>query len=212
MFKLFYAESDAALYESIPTYNTGIDEILDIGKRLGTDGSNLEKSRSVVKFNMTEISASLSKYGKTVNDCKFVMQLYTVEAKEIPAEYSIETKILAQDWTPGIGYQFDGVTNGICWNYPISGSTWISSSQNIQVGTTGLYVSGSGLGGSWLYQSNPISSSAGLSLSQSFSYQTTDINLDVTDAVKLWLSGSNGQLIPNYGFLVKIHILYMFLN
>jgi hypothetical protein len=63
--------------------------------------------------------------------------------------------------------------------------------------------------------------------------RTTDINMDVTDAVKIWLSGSSGATIPNYGFLLQFsdadelnrfiskgiydilvekHILYMFLN
>ena len=66
MFRIFYAQKDATLYESVPNYNTGIDEILEIGKRLDTDGETLLKSRSVVKFDMSEVSASLSKYGKTI--------------------------------------------------------------------------------------------------------------------------------------------------
>ena len=86
MFRIFYAAKDATLYESLPTYNTGIDEILEIGKRLGTDGATLLKSRSVIKFDMPEISASLSTYGKAVTDCKFVLQLFTSDAKNLPAE------------------------------------------------------------------------------------------------------------------------------
>ena len=39
MFRIFYANKDATLYEALPTYNTGLDEILEVGKRLGTDGS-----------------------------------------------------------------------------------------------------------------------------------------------------------------------------
>ncbi len=37
MFRIFYAEKDATLYESYPTQNTGLDEILEIGKRLNDD-------------------------------------------------------------------------------------------------------------------------------------------------------------------------------
>ena len=73
MFRIFYAEKDTTLYEAFPDYNTGIDEILEIGKRLDTDGNALLKSRSLIKFDMTEISQSLSTYGKTVNDCKFIL-------------------------------------------------------------------------------------------------------------------------------------------
>jgi hypothetical protein len=34
MFRIFYVEKDATLYESVPTLNTGIDEILEVGKRI----------------------------------------------------------------------------------------------------------------------------------------------------------------------------------
>jgi hypothetical protein len=203
MFRIFYAEKDTTLYESIPTYNTGLDEILEIGKRLDTDGATLLKSRALVKFDMSEISASLSKYGKTINDCKVLLQLYTSHAKNLPSEYSIYAKLVGQYWINGTGNQSNLTTNGASWNGPSSGSAWISSSQQQRIGTSTLYVSGSGTGGSWMFQSASVSSSAGLISSESFSYRTTDINMDVTDAVKIWISGSGGASIPNYGFLIQ---------
>lgn len=204
MFKIFYAEKDATLFQSNPTYNTGLDEILEIGKRFGSAGDSLQLSRAVVKFNMSEISASLAKYNKTVNDCKFQMQLYTSTATDIPAEYSVNAHLVAENWTNGTGFISDPTTSGVSWKYPISGALWISSSQAVQIGTSTLYVSGSSSGGgSWMYQSASMSSSAGLTISQSYSNQTTDLSMNVTDAVKLWLSGSNGHSIPNYGFILK---------
>ena len=62
MFRIFYAENDATLNEASEFANAGIDEILEIGKRLNTDGDALQKSRSVLKFGMTEILDTLSKY------------------------------------------------------------------------------------------------------------------------------------------------------
>jgi len=216
MFRIFYAEKDATLYESSPDYNTGLDEILEIGKRLGTDGSTLQKSRSVVKFDMSEIRSTLSKYSVDLNDCKFLLQLYTTNAKNLPAEYTISANILAQDWINGTGFQDADpiIINGITWNYPSTGSMWISSSQQIQVNSSSLYISGSGLGGSWLYQSGSglfnqsffnqsFFSQPGLGNSEDFSYRPTDLNIDVTDAVKLWISGSGGRLIDNNGFLLR---------
>lgn len=216
MFRIFYAEKDATLYESSPDYNTGLDEILEIGKRLGTDGSTLQKSRSVVKFDMSEIRSTLSKYSVDLNNCKFLLQLYTTNAKNLPAEYTITANILAQDWINGTGFQAADpiIGNGITWNYPSTGSMWISSSQQIQVNSSSLYVSGSGLGGSWLYQSGSglfnqsvfnqsFFSQPGLGNSEEFSYRPTDLNIDVTDAIKLWISGSGGRLIDNNGFLLR---------
>ena len=205
MFRIFYAEKDATLYESLPDGNTGLDEILEIGKRLSTDGSTLLKSRSVIKFDMDEISAALTKYGKTVNDCKFVMQLYTSHAKNLPSDYEIYAKLVGENWINGTGFEAAATTDGVTWNTPVSGGigSWISSSQNVQVGSSTLYIAGAGSGGNWMYQSASLGSQSGLITSESFSYRTTDINMDVTDAVKVWLSGSGGATIPNYGFLLK---------
>jgi hypothetical protein len=203
MFRIFYAEKDATLYESTPNGNVGLDEVLEIGKRQEID-STVYKSRSLVKFDMSEISASLSTYGKTVNDCKFMLQLYTTHAKNLPANYSVYAKLVGQDWTNGTGYEAATTTDGVTWNGPQSGSSWISSSQQQRIGTSTLYVSGSGSGSSWMFQSASGGSTAGLITSESFSYRTTDINMDVTDAVKVWLSGSGGATIPNYGFLLQL--------
>jgi hypothetical protein len=194
MFRIFYANKDATLYEAVPTYNTGLDEILEVGKRLGTDGSTLLKSRAIVKFDMSEISASLSTYNQTVDDCKFVLQLFTTEAKNLPADYTIALKMLGQDWVNGTGYLSESTTNGVCWDTPASASSWISGSQQIEIGTSDLYISGSGTGGNYLYYSGSATAPV-LITSESFSYRTTDLNIDVTDQIKIWISGSNNNAI-----------------
>ena len=202
MFKIFYAEKDATLYQSLPEANTGLDEILEIGKRLETDGSTLLKSRAVLKFDMSEISATLSKYGKTVNDCKFMLQLFTSHAKNLPSEYTIHSKLVGENWINGTGYNSDATTDGVSWDYPISASNWISGSQQVQIGSSTLYISGSGTGGNYMYQSGS-GSSSGLITSESFASRTTDLNINVTDSIKIWISGSGGASIPNYGFLLQ---------
>jgi len=202
MFRIFYAEQDATLYESAPEYNTGLDEVLEIGKRLSTSGSNYLKSRSVIKFDMTEISASLSKYGKTVNDCKFTLQLYTSDAKALPASYTVTAKMVGQSWINGTGYLSSLTNNGVSWTGPNSGSAWISGSQYEKIGSSNLYISGSGSGGNYLYYSGS-GTIPTLQVSESFSYRTTDVNLIVTEPMKIWLSGSDGNTIPNYGFLLQ---------
>ena len=231
MFRIFYADSDATMYEatSLDTYNTGLDEILQVGKQLDTDGSTLVKSRFVVKFDMSEITDVLTKYSADLNSCKFVLQLYTTHAKNLPADYTLDAKIMAQPWTNGTGYETSGVatTNGISWATPfdswsytpngssaMSGSSWISSSQVINTGAPSLYISGSGGGGSWIWQSgsgvfNTSSFDSayfyqlGLNDAESFSYRPTDINMDVTGAIKTWISGSGGDIVENNGFLLK---------
>ena len=209
MFRIFYAESDATVYEGLETVNTGLDEILQIGKSIGTDGSTLQKSRALVKFNKDEITNVVSKYNVNVNSCKFVLQLYTSYAKNLPAQYTIDAKMIAQPWTNGTGFLASNpiISNGVQWNEPYSnwsldsqsGSLWISSSQQIELGSSGILVSGSGKGGSWLYSTG----STSFSSSAAFSYQTTDLTLDVSNLMLKWISGSNSQSIDNNGFLLK---------
>ena len=43
MFRIFYAQKDATLYESVPNYNTGIDEILEISKQYYGDPNHYNK-------------------------------------------------------------------------------------------------------------------------------------------------------------------------
>ena len=215
MFRIFYPESDATVYEGLETTNTGLDELLEIGKRLktfkrfGTDGSTLQKSRALIKFDTSEITDTVSKYSININSCKFILQLYTSNAKNLPAQYTLETKLVAQPWTNGTGYLNSDpiVSNGIQWVTPYapwsldsqSGSLWISSSQQIDLGTSGIRVSGSGAGGSWLYSTG----STSFSSSYDYSYQTTDLTLDVSDLVLKLISGSNSQSIDNNGFILK---------
>jgi hypothetical protein len=231
MFRIFYADSDATMYEanSLQSYNTGLDEILEVGKQLDTDGETLVKSRFVVKFDMSEIQDTLTKYSADLNSCKFVLQLFTTNATNLPADYTLNAKLMGQPWTNGTGYSTSTVatTDGISWATPhtswsyspsgsqtLSGSSWISSSQVINTGAPSLYVSGSGLGGSWLWQSgsgvfntSSFDSSyfyqPGLTENESFSYRPTDINMDVTGAIKTWISGSGNVSVDNNGFLIK---------
>ena len=232
MFRIFYAESDATLYEGVNTssersyMNTGIDEILEVGKRLDDAGARYLKSRSLVKFSSAEILAAVSKYGINLSQCKFLLQLYTTHAKNLPSQYTIDAKVVAQPWINGTGFE-NGTsikTDGVSWAVPaISwsldnqvGNQWISSSQHIQINNSTLSVSGSGQGGSWLYQSGSVGvfnstnfnqtffTQPGLTTSEQFSYRPTDINMDVTGAVRLWLSGSGGNEIENNGFLLKL--------
>ncbi len=218
MFKIIYPESDATLYEALPQYNTGLDEILEIGKRLSSiSGSNLLKSRSVIKFDMADVNSALTKYNVNVENCKFMLQLYTTHAKNLPAEYTINANLVGDAWNNGTGFESVNVPviDGVCWNSPKSGSYfWTSGSQDINISGSSLYISGSGKGGSWLYQSGSgvfgstsfsqsFSVQPGLNLNESFTTRPTDLNIDVTGAIKTWISGSGGKIIPNFGFLLK---------
>ena len=214
MFKILYPAQDTSIYESSKTLNTGLDEILEIGKRDTTGGTSYLKSRSLVQFDLTQVNSALSKYSVNIEDCKFFLQLYTTHAVNLPSTYSVEAKILGNSWDNGLGVVNSNpiITEGCTWSYPISGSHWTSGSQNLEIANgSNLFIKGTGEGGSYLEQSPD----TGLQLvfSQSFSQITdldtaastrnTDIYMDVTSAIRTWQSGSNDVAIPNYGFLIQ---------
>jgi len=218
MFKIFYADKDATLYKGLPDTNTGIDEVLEIGKRYALDGTTLYESRALVKFNTTEIQNALTKYSVDVDDCKFMLQLYTTDAKNLPNDYTITANILAQNWVNGTGFLNSdyNIDNGATWNRPASGSTWISSSQMQQYKNTSFYISGSvGGGGSWIYDVSGsffnyayfnqafFSNNGSTTYDTTAWHQPTDINLDVTDSVYYWISGSGGTTIDNNGLILR---------
>ena len=126
MFRIFYAQSDATVYEGATTSsatsltNTGLDEVLEIGKRLSTDGSTLLKSRSLIKFDISEIQQVLSTYSVPLSSCKFILQLFTTHAKNLPSEYTIDAKIVAQPWVNGTGYLGASpiIKDGVQWAKP----------------------------------------------------------------------------------------------
>lgn len=224
MFRIFYAEKDATLYEHEPNGNTGLDEILEIGKRYDV-GGNIKKSRSLLQFDMSELAPVIAKYNIDLSQCKAVLQLYTTHAKNLPGQYTIEAKVAGQDWQNGTGFEASPTLDGCSWNLPAvswsmdtaSGANWISGSQNVIINNSTLKVAGTGYGGSWIEEvvgtsgvfdlanfNQNFFAQGGLNTQDNGSLQPTDIAIDVTQAVQMWINGSGGHVIPNNGFLIKM--------
>lgn len=201
MFKIFYPEKDASLFESLPTLNSGLDEILSIGNYPTNLGLSLARSRSVVKFDINEIQNALTKYSASISDCKFLLKLYTSHAKSLPSNYTIESKLLYGSWENGTGFENSTPyrTDGISWQYPKSGSAWIASgSLSGSINVTGSF------GGSYVYDQNSqfyLSQSINIEPTQSFTYRTADIELDVTGQIRFL---SEYDIVDNNGFLIKL--------
>jgi hypothetical protein len=154
--------------------------------------------RSLLKFNIDAISASVAS-GNILNP-RFHLKLKVCNEYELPIAYSVYALPVSQSWNMGNGYFSDGgSTNGASWKYKNlnSGDIWYNTYTSSARPTidfitdintaTGSFEYG---GGTWYTGSNHAS--------QSFDYETADINMDVTDIVMEWISGS----IPNEGFLL----------
>ena len=188
MIRFFTASFDASVYLQQPDQNAGRDEVLEVGKLYY--GDSKEVCRTLIKFNTTSISASIIS-GEVSGSWKVYLNLKSVQAEEIPLEYTVYTNAVSQSWAMGTGTKFDNITSdGVSWKYRDGINSWqdntIAGTATFNVGTTG---SANAEGGTWYTASQT---------SQSFSYEESDIRIDVTEIIKLWNSGS----IINNGFIV----------
>jgi hypothetical protein len=153
--------------------------------------------RSLLKFDLSFISQSI--VSGDITNPKFYLKMYITQGRELPVEYSVFTFPISQTWVQGDGYWSDaGGNEGVSWNWrnQYSGSVWFTP-QRSDIITSSIdylgnygYVSESFLrgGGTWY----------NIPCSQSFSYESADLNIDVTSIVNAWLN----QSVPNNGFIV----------
>jgi len=179
------ASKDASVYLQQPNQNTGLDEILEISKVYY--GNIKDVARSIIKFDVGFLSSSISTGTIGLGSANLILR--ETESEELPLEYTIYANPLSGSWDMGIGTRFDNVsTAGVTWNYR-EGDTkkdWLEN--NLNLGTDAN--PNNGTGGTWW---------TGYGGTQSYSYQTADINMDVKSILNAWMSSS----IPNDGFLLR---------
>lgn len=179
------ASKDASIYLQQPNQNTGLDQILEVSKVYY--GNIKDVSRALIKFDLNALSQSIVSGDTTLTDVRLVMR--ETESNEIPLEYTIYAYPVSQSWEMGNGTRFDDIsTTGVTWTYRNGESAidWITT--NLASGSDSN--PNDGTGGTWYTASVA---------SQSFNYQTADLNMNVKSIVNRWLSGS----LPNEGFILK---------
>jgi hypothetical protein len=193
----FYPTKDATLYESAPERNTGIDQILELQvlaatASVGAAATASYVSRIVLDFDYAAISSSIVALGYDPNNFNYGLKLYTTEPEQIPLNYTIEAYPLAYSWNMGLGRAntTPATTEGVSWYYREGKNTPATSwpTESFIAGTTGSWQVLDG-GGVWYTASEA---------SQSFSYTTTDVDVDITSIIHQVQSGSitfNGLII-----------------
>jgi len=200
MIKSVFAQKDATIYKDILSLNTGLDEILEIRKsslykiNIGTIAETAisttaspSLARTLIKFDLSEISSSIQS-GK-ITSPKYYLKLYTSDAKQIQTDYTIEAMPISQSWDMGSGKKASNpiISNGATWNYKNYTISASISTGNVWSGSTAIPIGG----GTWHTQSKYIAS-------QVFSYETTDLEMDVSNIVNAWMTGG----LANEGFIL----------
>lgn len=195
MYQTIYPIKDAVIYSQYPTKNTGLDQVLDLGKSalgepsLENDNTVFYEatynSRILIQFDLS----NLNSIGK---NAQYFLTLKGSDAVSLPYDYTVYAYPISGSWDNGRGYVNSNPysEDGVSWKYRYSkldGRTWSTSSLGSNVTASYATIP---YGGNWY---------TGSAASQSFNFDLPDIRMDVTSIVKSWLSGS----IQNNGFILK---------
>lgn len=153
--------------------------------------------RALVKFDLDFISQSVV-LGDIISP-KFFLKLKSTEARELPISYKLYAFPISQSWDHGDGYFSDGGSDiGVSWNWrdQYSGSSWFSPTTDTIITSSVDYLN------NYAYVSESFKRGGGtwynIPCTQSFDYETSDINMDVTPIINAWFS----KTIPNQGIIL----------
>ena len=234
MHKFIFPTKDSWIYDLSSSVNYGGDEILELRKDFNstaTESAVQGVSRALIQFDISDVSKSIA--SGDITNPKFYLKLWNTEASELSKEYTLTAAPLSASWEEGTGkWQEDPVKqDGVTWDYrnqAVTSTAWsLSTTPFLSNATSGARVlssgsnNGTGSDGGGVWYTGSLSYSVAGSTSryvspfyatQSFSYESPDISMDVTNIVTKWISGSTYSNtpsgypygIPNNGFILKI--------
>jgi len=165
--------------EDFKDKNTGQDEILQL-KKVFFDRAFHHPTRLLIQFDTDEIETYISS-SVLPSTYKLNLRLYETEGTSgLSEDYTISAYPLSESWDEGIGKESDvpKTTEGCSWKYR---QNYDGASEIEWADVGGTYI-------------------AGDEVTQSFSSESPDINMDITTMAKKWFSGENN----NYGLLVRL--------
>ena len=185
-----YPTTDTTLYEGTVTssYNTGLDQILEVRKNTNSSGTTVNVSRILIKFDYGYINSQVTA-GVIPSTAKYYLNLYDASSEELAVEQTLFGYMVSGSWRGGTGFMDRDpvLSDGASWKYRDNDTTktqWLSGSDT--------------QGGTWFRTQTGKYKVSG---SSSLVYETKDIRMDITDMVKNHIYSSS--VYPNNGFIIK---------
>tara|TARA_B100000902_G_scaffold24744_1_gene29792 strand:+ start:11866 stop:12996 length:1131 start_codon:yes stop_codon:yes gene_type:complete len=181
MHYFIFPEKDTTIFQMSASKNTGLDEILEVRKDLNASGKNPKVSRVLIQFDLNEISNSMVRGTIDSDSARFYLNLYDANPTNLSYTQSLYAYAVSQSWVVGEGFSADSplTEEGCSWRF-----------RDGQTAATLWTGSISASGGTWFDD---------VYASQSFTFATRDVRMDVTPIVNKWL----GSTRPNDGFILK---------
>lgn len=133
MRKYFEPIADASLYEEFPIRQTGLDEILEVGKT----ANGTKSVRAILKFDIPTVLAAIPS-NIALEDVEFDLVLSTALASKLDREQTILVHSILEDWAEGAEYFYQTaiqVDSGVTWTYRDTGSLWTTSGSTYDTGS-----------------------------------------------------------------------------
>jgi hypothetical protein len=197
VYKIFPTK-DASIYSLYPNKNTGLDEILESSTNVSLAGT-AQASRFLVQFSTDEINDIINnKISGSAWQANFRGFIANLEGLNL--DTSLEFYPISGAWDMGTGkYSYSPeYTDGVSWTYRTYSGSGAWSTSGFTAFVTASY--GSELGGGTWFTGSANTTVLPIYSTQSFSYSDPgDINVNITNMVKAWYSGT----IANNGFIAK---------
>jgi hypothetical protein len=182
MRKIYVPVKDASLYEEFNWRNTGLDEILEIGK----SATGAKIIRSLIQFDIPTLSASVAA-GTIPASASFDLKLFVARADDLRYGQTFELAQVSRSWVEGTGYYYQNTNTPFTSSrapaggyFENDGVTWISR----QSGST------------W---STPGGETYATTQSVTIAQPVEDITVDITSFVRSHISGT----VDNYGLCLR---------
>ena len=225
VYKIFPSK-DATIYSMFPTMNTGLDEVIEATlTSIAPNDPNPQTSRFLIKFDQDTIDDVIN---TKINGAEWQANLRCFISKTTGLELdtTLDVWAVSGSWDMGTGKYLDSPisTDGVSWIWTdYSGSNkWnvMTPGDNVVSSYNSTYAPLGG--GTWYNQKAKTTvpyANLYLSSSQVYTYaHDQDLNVNVTDIVNVWLTGSvdyyatptdiltnttSSINVSNNGFIVK---------
>ena len=209
VYKLFPIK-DSTIYSGYPAMNTGLDALLEVTSEYPTTLTPSPRvARSLIQFDQTEIDDVIDNKILESN-WSGSLKSYISVAEGIDTTSTMYVYPISGSWNNGTGEYLDSpqTTNGVSWVFTNESGSHKWGINDIRPFVTSSYTNGNSGGGTWYTGSNNPQVSS-IEKSKTFSIKSSkDLNVNVTDHIKLWYSSSKnldtGYIrVENEGLILK---------
>ena len=210
MYHFIYPSKDTYIYElnTNSEKNFGADDTLVLKKEFDGKTGLKGVSRVLLQFDLSDLSSSLklNEHYISSSNTTYKLRLFEHKTSELSTEYKLAAYPLSSSWEEGSGYAGEDPNSK-------DGASWEKTNENFTY-TSWSLLSGEDMdtsgsrpkagGGVWMSGSNDRSTWWG-GLTQTFSYESPDVNMDISQLVKDWLGSTPTYVtkIKNNGLILK---------